>query len=128
MSTNRVSPVAKKGKCSCKGYNLDKLIQPQVLLLLKKSNEGLHGYKIIEAIRDGCSLHSVDSTGIYRTLKMMEQKEHLSAQWCVETGGPAKKVYFITESGEKCLDNWMTTLKSYKKSIEELIEGYQEIR
>lgn len=44
MSNKRLTPLGGKEKCSCKGYNLDKLLQPNVLILLAKQE--LHGYLI----------------------------------------------------------------------------------
>ncbi|UWG97604.1 MAG: helix-turn-helix transcriptional regulator [Candidatus Dehalobacter alkaniphilus] len=116
-----------KGKCSCEGYNLDKLIQPKILVLLNKHHEGLHGYRIIEILNHQPLWNEpVDSTGIYRALKIMEEKKLLLSDWDTSGTGPAKKVYKITEPGRICLNNWVKTLKKYQESILLILSDFEK--
>ncbi len=112
---------AKKNKCSCKGYNLDKLIQPNILILLSKQN--LHGYSIIQELenKDLFNGEKADNTGVYRTLSTLEEKELIKYEWVLESSGPAKKVYHITDAGIECLSNWVGTLEVYRKTIDAII-------
>ncbi|EQB22708.1 Transcriptional regulator, PadR family [Dehalobacter sp. UNSWDHB] len=115
-----------KGKCSCEGYNLDKLIQPKILVLLNKHHEGLHGYRIIEVLNQQPLWNEpADSTGIYRALKTMEDKKLLQSDWDTSGAGPAKKIYRITETGRTCLANWVKTLKKYQESILQILSDYE---
>lgn len=120
MSNSNNTPMA-NAKCSCKGYNLDKLLQPNILTLLSKQN--LHGYSIIQALENQSFIQGgkADNTGIYRTLTNLEEKGLIQFEWELESTGPAKKVYHITQEGRDCLDNWVLTLEGYKDFIEALI-------
>jgi DNA-binding PadR family transcriptional regulator len=120
MSNNRLSLIDENIKCSCRGYNLDKLIQPNILIILAKQN--LHGYLIIQELEKKLFYEEkLDNTGVYRALKTLEEKEMIRFEWVLEESGPAKKNYMITEKGMECLKNWLETLENYKKSIEKII-------
>ena len=108
-------------KCSCKGDNLEKFVQPNILVVLTK--EKLHGYMLIQALEKKnlfCGT-TLDSAGVYRTLKSMEARNLIRSEWDVEDPGPAKKVYMITNEGERCLKNWLRTLEDYSVKVAELI-------
>lgn len=127
MSNNRVTLTRNSVKCSCKGNNLDKLIQPNILILLAKQE--LHGYWIIQELekKDLFQGERADNTGIYRTLKRMEDKGLVKSKWDLEGSGTAKKVYGITEEGFHCLQNWIGTLQSYRDTIDHIIREAEEI-
>lgn len=126
MSNNRLKPLGGKEKCSCKGYNLDKLLQPNILILL--ATQELHGYLIIQELesKDLFRGERADNTGIYRTLKTMEDKGLVDSELVFEATGPAKKVYRITEDGLHCLENWIDTLENYKNTIDEIVAEARE--
>ncbi len=123
MSNSRETQVKKtiekKLKCSCKGYNLDKLLQPNILILLWKNH--YHGYAIIQALEKNDFFYGekIDPAGIYRTLKKMEEKALVESNW--EVLEAPKRVYRITDEGEKCLENWIFTLETYQKKIDQII-------
>ena len=120
MSNNRLSLIDENIKCSCRGYNLDKLIQPNILIILAKQN--LHGYLIIQELEKNLFYEEkLDNTGVYRALNTLEEKEMIRFEWVLEESGPAKKNYMITEKGIECLKNWVDTLDNYKLSIEKII-------
>lgn len=116
------TPIEKRGKCSCKGYNLDKLLQPNILILLAKQN--LHGYSIIQELENKNLFNGerADNTGVYRTLNTLEEKGLVQSQWEMEKTGPAKKVYQITKDGWDCLSYWIGTLETYSKTIRSIID------
>lgn len=121
MSNNRQGIINVKVKCSCKGYNLDKLLQPNILILLAKQN--LHGYLIIQELENKNLFRGekFDNTGIYRTLKTLEDRALVDSEWDIDGTGAAKKVYKITNAGRECLKNWIKTLEDYKQIIETII-------
>lgn len=122
MSNNRPSILNDNVKCSCKGFNLDKLLQPNILTLI--AEKGLHGYVIIQELekKNLFQGEKVDNTGIYRALKSLEEKGLVSSEWDVKDGGAAKKIYTINGSGKECLANWIRTLEEYKKTIDIIIQ------
>jgi PadR family transcriptional regulator PadR len=127
MLNRRTGLIGKNIKCSCKGYNLDKLLQPNILIILAKQK--LHGYMIIQQLESGNLFHNekIDNTGVYRTLKTLEDRGMVSSEWVLEESGPAKKTYMITEKGLECLDTWIQTLENYKNTIENIITEAKNI-
>jgi PadR family transcriptional regulator PadR len=127
MSDSRPNLIDDKVKCSCKGNNLDKLIQPNILIILAKQN--LHGYSIIQELENKNLFidERVDNTGVYRALKTLEDREMIRFEWVMDTSGPAKKNYMITEKGLECLGNWISTLEDYKKTIETIIADARNV-
>jgi DNA-binding PadR family transcriptional regulator len=108
-------------RCSCTGINLDKLVQPTILLLL--AEQDLHGYGLIQKIMDSPMFKGgkPDPTGVYRFLKSMEDRRLVMSSWDLTEPGPPKKIYTITGEGVACLERWIITLRDYRDSIEALI-------
>lgn len=104
-------------KCPCMGVNLDKLIQPATLTLLASSS--LHGYIIVQKLQETSILQGKkpDPSGVYRCLRLMEQRGLVTAEWNVEETGPAKRLYTVTDKGLECLMRWMSTLETYHQSL-----------
>ena len=121
MSNKRLT--LKKVKCSCKGYNLDKLLQPNILALL--TTKDMHGYVVIQELEklDLFMGEKIDTTGIYRTLKNLEEKGLVQSKWDVEDAGAAKKIYQINDEGKECLANWIQSLEKYKVIIDTVIDN-----
>lgn len=107
-------------KCACKGSFLDRFIQPSVLMLLNK--ESLHGFSIYKTLSESdiMDYSGIDPTGLYRTLKKMEEAGLLISKWDTDTTSQARRIYTITQDGKDCLKSWRKTLISYKNSIESL--------
>lgn len=65
-------------KCPCYGGNLDKFIQPMILIIL--AQEDLYGYKIVQHMAESsmCKGQKPDGTGVYRFLKAMENRGWLN--------------------------------------------------
>lgn len=126
MSDSSNDLLSEMGKCSCRGYNLDRLLQPRILSILAR--EKLHGYRIIQELEnmDKASCGKPDSTGIYRTLQGLEKKGLLEAAWETEDPGPARKCYGIIPKGRVCLENWLESLRDYQESLRLLIAHLEE--
>ncbi len=108
--------------CPCMGKNLDKHLQPAILLALYK--ESLHGFAILNKIGSNpmCKGDNPDATGLYRYLNKMEKSGLLISDWEFdENGKKPKRVYSITERGKKCLESWSLVLKDYACCIEKLV-------
>jgi len=123
MSNSRVTLIKKKEKCSCKGYNLDKLLQPNILTLL--ATRDMHGYVVIQELEnlDLFMGEKIDKTGIYRTLKHLEERGLVQSQWDLEDTGPAKRIYRINAAGRECLANWISSLEAYQAIIGTVVES-----
>ena len=109
--------------CPCKGKNLDKMLQPGILISL--FHEDKYGYSIIRDLEmnpmfDGTS---PDKTGVYRYLKRMEGSGYLVSRWEFEDdNNTPRKIYAITDKGRTCLSNWKATLLEYAASVADLVE------
>ncbi|KNZ40206.1 PadR family transcriptional regulator [Acetobacterium bakii] len=127
MSSSRGTQIKEKVKCSCKGTNLDKLLQPNILILL--CNQNIHGYSIIQELENKKLFHGekADPAGIYRTLKMMEEKSLIESEWDVMESGAPRRIYAITAAGKRCLSSWIKTLEDYQRSIEGIIIEAREV-
>ena len=114
-------------QCACAGINLDKLVQPTILLFL--AEQDLHGYGLIQKLVDSPMFkgEKPDPTGIYRFLKSMEERHLVVSSWDIAESGPPKKVYRITGEGQACLQRWISTLREYLTSIETLVADADRI-
>jgi len=108
-------------QCACAGVNLDKLVQPTILLFL--AEQDLHGYGLVQKLSDSPMFkgEKPDPTGIYRFLKSMEDRQLVVSVWDLAESGPPKKIYTITGEGVECLQRWTSTLRDYLTSIETLV-------
>jgi DNA-binding PadR family transcriptional regulator len=123
MSNNKPNLFDDKAKCSCKGFNLDKLLQPRILQIL---NEGKnHGYGIVQALESTPLFREerADTAGIYRALSTLQERGLVEFEWILETSGPAKKQYMITADGKHCLENWIQTLGEYRAGLDGFLES-----
>ena len=68
-----------------------------------------------------------DNTGVYRTLKTLEDRGMVRFEWVMDEAGPAKKNYMITDKGLECLENWVSTLEMYNKKIDQIIKDAKDV-
>jgi poly-beta-hydroxybutyrate-responsive repressor len=117
MSDTRLDLAADLDVCPCGGVTLDKLIQPAILAVLAEGP--LHGYKLVERIGAGPIFHgrNPDSSGVYRALRTMERKGHVTSTWDLSAKGPARKSYELTAAGRCCLTHWIESLDAYRQRI-----------
>lgn len=67
-----------------------------------------------------------DATGVYRYLRIMEQRELLEQFESREAENKYKMKYRITKEGRECLANWKVTLTAYADAISELVGRMEE--
>ena len=114
--------------CSCQGGNLDKFIQPHILLIL--SGNPMYGLEIINELEKKNMFigHRPDPTGVYRYLKKMEDDGQLESQMKADMPGErAKKVYSVTDLGRQCLASWAVALGQYSVDIIGLVSEIEEV-
>lgn len=113
--------------CPCTGKNLARLVQPAILAVL--AQESLHGYLILERLAAEPMFRDQppDPAGVYRILKSMEQEELVTCAWDLQTSGPARRQYALTDRGKACLHKWLETLSNYQHSITVLMETIQHV-
>ena len=99
------------------GGTLDKLVQPTVLAILAKGS--LHCYELARQVGllQQFSETPPDVSGVYRTLKTLESRGLVTSGWDSTHGGQSRRLFTITDRGQRSLANWHIALQNYHKSI-----------
>ncbi|MFN2289950.1 MAG: helix-turn-helix transcriptional regulator [Anaerolineae bacterium] len=95
-----------------------------VLLLLLHCDES-HGYDLLEALKEfGFERNPVDSSTVYRILRSMEERGFVTSRW--ETGGtgPARRLYLMTEEGDRYLARWVDDLRATDRVLHHFLQTY----
>ncbi|MDR2197208.1 MAG: helix-turn-helix transcriptional regulator [Coriobacteriales bacterium] len=110
--------------CAALGRTLSRLSQPTILTILAASDEPLHGYVIVQRAAASPMFGGTkpDATGVYRTLKQMEENGLVTSQWETPRAGPAKRAFSLTTEGRDTLRRWIDSLACYAATIGELRE------
>jgi PadR family transcriptional regulator PadR len=104
-----------------------RFLEPCLLLLLHK--RAAHGYELSEdvAFLGLDSQRALDSSLIYRTLRSLEAQGRVISNWDTESSaGPARRVYHLTESGDRYLANWMADLEETVQMLNSLLSMYNQ--
>ncbi len=109
-------------ECSELGKSLSRLSQPTILTLLAQSGEPMHGYVLVQQAANSPMFggKKPDATGIYRSLKRMEESGLVTSEWNTPEQGAARRMFTLTEKGLLCLRRWIDALACYELTIEEL--------
>lgn len=103
--------------CSCGMGNLYRFVEPVTLYLLKIKG-GAHGYTLAADLNEYALTDSLVEPGaLYRTLRRLEENGYVVSSWDVEGGGPARRLYQLTPSGEEHLCDWTAVLERLSLSL-----------
>ena len=91
------------------------------LVLLKE--ESSYGYELMERLEQ-FSFEQISAGTLYRTLRRMEQEGLCKSEWERSGGGPARRMYSITESGEAYLAAWAQACKQYQNVMDCFYQAY----
>ncbi len=94
---------------------------PVLLLLLRQWSS--YGYELMEKI-SAFGLATMNPGSFYRTLRQMEKDGIVSSNWAILEGGPARRVYSITDAGQAYLDHWVQSLDRYQKMMDTFFRIY----
>jgi PadR family transcriptional regulator PadR len=89
--------------------------QPVILVLLREWNS--YGYEMMERMAQ-FGLEATNPGTLYRTLRNMEKNGAVKSAWETSKGGPARRVYSITDVGEAYLDFWVKSLEQYQRNVD----------
>jgi DNA-binding PadR family transcriptional regulator len=107
-----------------KSHKMERFLEVCLLLLLY--DEAGYGYGLIEQLEYfGFSQEELNVSTLYRTLRKMEKGGLVSSIWEEGGQGPRRRVYEITESGKRNLEQWIKILEIRKARIEKLILKYE---
>jgi len=103
---------------------IEGFLEPAVLLALHCNPS--HGYGLLEALRAlGMEEYPTDVSGVYRALNGLEAAGMLtSRQDAVDSGGPPRRIYTITERGDAYLRTWVGDLRETVRFLSRFIEAY----
>jgi poly-beta-hydroxybutyrate-responsive repressor len=92
---------------------------PVILLTLRECAS--YGYELMErTARFG--FEAMNPGTLYRTLRNMERDGLCESEWETSKGGPARRVYSITDAGEAYLDFWAEALEQYRRNMDALFQ------
>jgi DNA-binding PadR family transcriptional regulator len=114
--------------CPCAGKNMKSFVAPWILLTLV-NYEGAHGYKIKKIMNQYTQDLGIplNITGLYRHLNGLEQRGILYSKWDSRRKGPARRKYYLTESGKECLRYWMRTLSTQSLLISRFFDQAKKV-
>ena len=93
-------------------------------MLLLHCNEA-HGYELLEGLKQfGFAENPVDSSTVYRFLRDLEERELVSSRWDTGGAGPARRLYRITEEGDRFLAWWVDDLRETDRVLHHFLGTY----
>jgi poly-beta-hydroxybutyrate-responsive repressor len=96
---------------------------PVILLLLRERNS--HGYELMERAAE-VGFAALNPGTVYRTLRQMEKDGAVESRWEMpKWGGPARRMYSLTDNGQDQLDLWAEALEQYQALTEEFFRIHQ---
>jgi poly-beta-hydroxybutyrate-responsive repressor len=95
---------------------------PVVLLTLQEWNS--YGYELMQRAAT-FGFEAMNPGTLYRTLRRMEENGLCKSKWETSKGGPARRVYSITDAGEAYLDFWAKSLEQYQRNMDIFFRLYQ---
>ena len=97
-------------------------LTPVALVLLRE--ERSYGYELMERLEEEFGFEQISAGTLYRTLRRMEQEGLCESAWERSEGGPARRMYSITESGEEYLAAWAEACKQYQNVMDSFYRAY----
>ncbi len=111
--------------CSCGMGNLYRFVEPVALYLLKTKGR-THGYDLVGALNEYALTDSLVEPGaLYRTLRRLEENGYVVSAWDVSGGGPARRVYELTDAGDVHLREWGIVLGRLSESLARFVRDVQ---
>jgi PadR family transcriptional regulator, regulatory protein PadR len=109
--------------CTCAMGNLYRFVEPVVLLLLKQKGRS-YGYDLASDLHDHALTDAeIEKAALYRTLRQLEMNGNVSSEWETDGSGPARRVYCLTASGERHLEEWASVLDHVSKSMARFVKA-----
>lgn len=91
-------------------------LMPVALVLLKEYSS--YGYELWRRMRE-LGFEDMNPGTLYRALRKMGKDGLCKSKWeTTSSGGPARRMYSITDRGETYLGSWVKSLEQYRRNIE----------
>ncbi len=113
--------------CTCAMGHLYRFVEPVVLLMLKVKGRS-YGYDLSgELARFSFTDAEIERAALYRTLRSLEENGYVTSGWDVTEPGPARRVYSLTKSGEKHLQEWAVVLGKVAGAMSQFIRRVDKL-
>ncbi len=99
---------------------------PRSCLLLLIAERPSHGYDLLERLRR-LGVPATDPGGLYRALRLMEREGLVTSQWEVSATGPARRMYDLTERGQRWLHVWAGAIAESRLILSSYLERYENM-
>ena len=104
--------------CTCAMGNLYRFIEPVLLLMLHEKGHS-YGYELSETLSEYALTNAqIERAALYRTLRTLEENGHVTSNWETDTAGPARRVYSLTKSGQRHLQEWSEVMSRLGNAME----------
>jgi PadR family transcriptional regulator, regulatory protein PadR len=100
------------------------ILLPFILLLL--SRMPAHGYELMQQL-SSLGFFSVDQGNFYRMMRQLEKDNYVNSEWDTTSSGPAKRLYSITDIGEKYLQQYADELQRYQNMLSHFFSMYSSM-
>ena len=103
--------------------HIHRFLEPCLLLLVHCSE--IHGYELVADLSPfGFEQNPVGASTIYRFLRELEDNGFASSRWDTSNAGPARRVYHITEEGDRYLARWVDDLRETDRVLHHFLDTY----
>src|SRR5829696_5098852 len=96
-------------------------LTPVTLVLLRE--ESSYGYELMERLEE-FGFEQIRAGTLYRTLRRTEKEGLSKSEWHTSEGGPARRIYTITEAGEEYLAAWAQACEQYQNVMGSFARAY----
>ena len=100
---------------------------PVTLVMLRQCN--IYAYELMErAVELG--FETMNPGTVYRTLRKMEKDGLCESEWetTSSSGGPARRMYSITDAGGAYLELWARSMEQYQQTMDDFFRAYKSGR
>ena len=112
----------RRGRGHSAGGAIRRFLEPVLLLILRR--EASHGYDLVSAL-EPFGLGDVAPGPVYRTLRHLEAAGLVESEWDTESsGGPARRVYRLTQAGHHQLAEWAEELRQTDSTLHHFLAAY----
>jgi PadR family transcriptional regulator, regulatory protein PadR len=94
---------------------------PILLLMLREWSS--YGYELLDKMA-AFGIAAMNRGTLYRVLRQMEKDGMVISTWDTSVGGPARRMYSITQAGEAYLKLWADSLDQYQTLVDTLVRLY----
>ena len=96
-------------------------LTPVALVILRE--ESSYGYELMERLEE-FGFAEINAGTLYRTLRQMENEGLCESEWETSEGGPARRMYAITDAGKSSLAAWAEGCKRYQSVMDCFFQAY----